>query len=202
MKLIELLVLVVAVVFSPVSQANEDSCLADLNGVFYSHENGGALQAELAVRGSGKEWTMSMPPDDNRPRRDYFFGSYFSSGEDVAISAVPIKEDDLPLVTRLMLFPFFDDKEEMAGVKGLCGLMTDDIYVLRVDISEADSSFLITMEKELGVKLLNESKVLSAKQERVAYFLGQRFFLDGVYDGILGQPMSKVHSKEWRENLY
>jgi len=196
MKIIELLVLAAVVIFSPVSQANDPSCLTELNGVFYSHRDDGAMHAELVVRNSGKEWAMSMPPDDGRPKRDYFFESYFSAGEVVAISAAPIKEGDLPLVTRLMLFPFFDDKEEIAGVKGLCGLMTDDIYVLRVDVSGASSSFLRSLEKKLGVKLLDESKVPSAKRESVAYFLGQRFFLDGVYDGIIGQPMSKVPSKE------
>lgn len=173
--------------------ANEVSCLENLQGVFHGGLDDEPTQSQLAIRKAKGSWEFYLPDDSDFKHKKIFANHFagFPSNGQIILSARVIEQHMLPVVTELMLAPYVEGRSDLQGIGSACGLMTDELFVLRLDLSLAKKEFL---EKHRAWQQFfspsGKSPSMSDVQN-IAYFIGERLDLEGVYDGIIGHLMQK-----------
>lgn len=182
--------------FASIAQAQTDNCLDDLVGTF-SFKAKGILEPSLAIRKHQNSWQFEQPSDPGAGG-EKLFRYHFDKAP--ALPAQPVAQEDLALLGRALLSPFKDKREDLDGIRTECGLMADDIYLVRIDLSGAKQELLrgmVIWARAMSGQTASDLDAPIQTQEIEAirqqkYFAGEPFRLEGVTSGVVGFQLHKT----------
>jgi hypothetical protein len=175
--------------------AESTDCLADLAGTL--SQEGKQVPGELLVRQEQGNWQFSLPQtDDAGAARERLFRYHFDSLP--TLDAQIIDAEQLPRVGAVMFSPFADKTADLKDLRVDCGLTADGIFLIRVDLSQAQPQLISNMltlnaalhgQGKKPPKKFGDWEIAAAR--RLKYFAGEYFALEGVTSGIVSFPMRK-----------
>lgn len=175
--------------------AESPDCLADLAGTL--GQEGRQAPAELRVRQVRGNWQFSLPGNDaDRNARERVFRYHFD--KQPMLDAQIIDAGELPRLGAIMFSQYAERAADLKGLRTECGLTADGIFLIRVDLSQAQPQLIGNMltfnaalrgEGKESPKKFGAPEIAAAR--RLKYFAGEYFALEGVSSGIVSFPMRK-----------
>ncbi|WP_152526978.1 hypothetical protein [Pseudogulbenkiania ferrooxidans] len=171
---------------SPFSFADEQACLGDLAGTFQSAIGHSAPESVLTVKHGQDGWAFSLP-ESAEDNKDSLFRYHFDRAK--ALQASSITGDSLQYVGYTMLAPFLEKNIKLDKIQIECGLAVDGMFLIRMDLTQADSRLLkniaMLSSAMAGNKPgINISDSQVEKLQGTQYFAGESLQLDGVINTI------------------
>ncbi|WP_145964082.1 hypothetical protein [Chromobacterium phragmitis] len=171
---------------SPFSFADEPACLDDLAGIFQSAIGRSAPESVLAVKHGQDGWEFSLP-QSSEDNKDSLFRYHFDRAKTLPANA--LTGDSLQYVGHTMLTPFLEKNIPLDKIKIECGLAVDGMFLLRMDLAQADNRLLKNMAMLSSAMAGDKPSVkISDRQVKklrgTQYFAGESLQLDGVINTI------------------
>ena len=182
------------------AQAEPSDCLADLAGIYTQEYQ--QIPRELQVRQTRDGWQFSLPEEsDASAARERLFRYRFDHKPELA--ATILDEASLQRVGAIMFSPYADKTTRLNGLRVECGLTADDIFLIRVDLSQVPARLInnmlmlnMALHKQGGKPPKNFSDREIAAARQLKYFAGEYFALEGVTSGIVAFPMQKAAARK------
>lgn len=171
---------------SPFSFADEPACLDDLAGTFQSVIGRSAPESVLTVKHGQDGWEFSLP-EDAEYDKDSLFRYHFDRAK--TLQANSITGDSLQYAGYTMLTPFLEKNIRLDKIKIECGLAVDGMFLVRMDLAQADGRLLQNMAMLSSVMAGNKPGVkIDDRQVKklrgIQYFAGESLQLNGVINTI------------------
>ena len=182
------------------ARAEPGDCLADLAGIYAQEYQ--QIPGELQVRQTRDGWQFSLPEEsDASAARERLFRDRFDRKPE--LEARILDEATLPRVGAIMFSPYADKTTRLNGLRVECGLTANDIFLIRVDLSQVPAQLIsnmlmlnLALHKQGGKlqKDFSDREIAAARQ--LKYFAGEYFALEGVTSGIVAFPMQKAAARK------
>jgi len=177
---------------APFTNAQANTCLENLQGhFFYVSKN--VPDHVFSIEFVNNAWQFKQPDNPSADKEKLFKYSFKRSN---TLPAKPIIDDHLSYLGSALLAPYIDKPDQLKGVDVKCGLITDDFYMLYIDLSKANLQLIknmVMMEKAQEGK--NYEVEPSTKEiedmRKQTYFSGLPFELQSVTSGVLGFILKK-----------
>lgn len=175
------------------AQAEPGDCLADLAGIYTRAYQ--QIPSELLARQNQDGWQFSLPEEsDADAARERLFRDRFDHKPE--LEARVLDAATLLRVGAIMFSPYTDKTARLDGLRVECGLAADNIFLIRVDLSQVPARLINNMLM-LNIALYKQPRKNFSDDEiaiarQLKYFVGEYFALEGVTSGILAFPMQKA----------
>lgn len=173
--------------------AQTDACLETLKGDFY-HGEKTVPNHVFTVRNENSSWAFKRP-ESFEADKDKLFKYSFGPGS--TAPAQPIQKDQLTLLGNALFTQYLDKAADIKGIRFECGLITDEFYLVVVDLSDATPRLIdnmIMMTKALAQDKNYKAKPTASEVEatrKLKFFSGQPFKMEGVASGVISFALQK-----------
>lgn len=178
---------------SSMAYAQSDACLDNLKGDFY-HGAKSVPNQVFTVQNASSSWEFKRPESFEADKEKLF---KYSFGHGGVAQAKPIQKDQLTPLGNALFAQYLDKAADIKGIRYECGLITDEFYLVIVDLSEATPHLIDNMimmkkaqEQDKNYKAKPTSKEVEATR-KLKFFSGQPFKLDGVTSGVVSFALQK-----------
>jgi hypothetical protein len=176
-----------------IANAETNTCLNNLQGKFFHQER--RTQSHVLTIQYNKDLWQFKRPDGSKANKEGLFQDSFDKA--ATLQARPIPDEHVAGFGSAVLTQYLDKPGEIQGVRFECGLITDDFYVIKIDLSEANPQLIknmVMMKKAMEKDEHYDSQPTAKEIEEMRkqkYFSGQPFKLEGVTSGIVGFMLNK-----------
>jgi hypothetical protein len=178
---------------SCIAHAQPDTCLEGFKGdLFYGAKI--SQNHVLSVQAVDNEWKIKRPANIEADK-DKLFKGYFVKAN--ILPAKPMKNKHISLFGSALFTQYLDKHSNLKGVRFDCGLVADEFYLVKVDLSEANQQLIenmIIMKKAFeGDKnyLSQASSKEINEMRKQKYFSGTPFHLESVTSGVISFMLQK-----------
>lgn len=176
-----------------IAHAQTNTCLEKLRGKFF-YQIKNVSDHVFTIQFANNSWQFKRPDNPEADMEKIFRYSFDKSK---SLPAKPIPTEQISLLGSAVLTQYLDKPEDMKGVRYECGLITDDFYLVNIDLSNASPQLvknMVMMKKASeGNKDYNSQPTSKEIDEmrKQKYFSGQPFKLEGVTNGVVSFMLQK-----------